>query len=58
MMLKVPLVDSLDSRNDHLQLALKLGETAMADDRGQQVVESVGLTRQGSHEPVVLRIRA
>ena len=36
------LVDSLDSRNDHLQLALKpFGETAMADDRGQQVVESV-----------------
>ena len=49
------LVDSLDSRNDHLQLALKpFGETAMADDRGQQVVESVQDSQDKVHdEPVV-----
>ena len=49
------LVDSLDSRNDHLRLALKhFGETAMADDRGQQVVESVQDSQDKVHnEPVV-----
>ena len=49
------LVDSLDSRNDHLQLALKhFGETAMADDRGQQVVESVQDSQDKVHdEPFV-----